>query len=309
MAIGHRVHYIVLENLQNLMKQILEVFCTVIVIFLITFCSPAPTDEVVEKTFTGITITPTIEQSEENTDKPSRKITTSTPEPTTTPKPIKISDIVFFDSAEENRIIPEDVLEEISYFAGGGPGGTYCDRPYATTTIEYDPPDSELMQETEMVTCGWASKQDLIGEIIYPDGKTVINTLIADAEGVGILSFTPFLSDPEGIYEFKISGNGIILKSNAYFRKPIVPRMYILPDNQLLLNNFSPGERVRLFMYACIERSRYDITCDFEAWGEYIIPNDGNLLINITDNTKYYRVVTSSGIEIDTNPLIKYQSQ
>src|SRR6266498_818399 len=230
-------------------------------------------------------------------------------EPTATPYALNsIRDKIIpqenFSADHANTVPPDEILNEIGYFGRGGGGPSwYCMEEgklvsYSEPTILLDPVDTELMLESVFVTCGWSRFGGLIGTITYPDGRIETHKLRSNLLGTGILSFTPTLSDPEGIYQFEISDKRTSLESNAYFRFPSVPRLYELNDTQLLFYNFLPGESVRLFSYAPNDPenpSRWD----FVSWQEYMMGQNGSLLVNAPVENYYFVAVDSSGLELN----------
>lgn len=209
-----------------------------------------------------------------------------------------------------NTILPEDILEEVSWFPGGGPGGgssQICNTDIKIPFIKHDPQDTELMNQTWMWTCGWQKDQSLNASVTFPNGTVQNQVIYADENGMAKISVAPSYSDPEGIYEFEISDGFTVLKSNAYFRKPIVPRLHLLPGNILRFDNFPANETIRLFLYECTGIREYDEIClvwSFIGWQNYLISDDGSLEIS-TMNSKdiYYVAVMTSGVEVELSEM------
>lgn len=203
-----------------------------------------------------------------------------------------------------NKIPPEDILRELSWSPGAGPGGSgssRCTDADKIPTIRYDPYDVELMDSSGMTTCGWQGEQELQASIISPDGKVQHEVIYADEDGMAEVSIAPDNSDPEGVYEFTISDGDTVLKSNAYFRKPVVPRIHSFPDNTLRFYNFPASEPIRLFLYKCTHQIE-DSWCtkwEFIGWQKYQISANGDLEVKVTETKDvYYIAVTTLGIEI-----------
>jgi hypothetical protein len=209
-----------------------------------------------------------------------------------------------FSQDRINTMMPEEILREVGYYASGG--GRNCENTFTFPTIQSDPIDSELMKENSLITCGWKVGQELSGVVTYPTGEEIYQSIIVDEFGGGYLNFRPLISDPEGVYEFKVIGNGVVLDSNAYYRKPIVPGLYELNNSQLLFNNFQPNEIVRLFMFSCNDKQRTDAFCFhwiFAGWQEYKMDELGNLIVNGPVNENYFVVISSYGFEIPAYSL------
>ncbi|MFN8412816.1 MAG: hypothetical protein U0Z26_10545 [Anaerolineales bacterium] len=188
-----------------------------------------------------------------------------------------------------DAILPEDVQIEISYAPHGGPDDTsYCidenSNPviYSEPTIVSNPIDSELMIRSEMIICGWQDRENLKGEIRYPDDRKKTYELTAGDDGSVVLAFAPNLDDPEGVYTYSISNGDTTLQSNAYFYVPRVPRLYYLNENQILFHNFPSHEPVQLIIFSNYSGG------DQEADGgmNFVIGNTGELVVTIPDVPK-----------------------
>lgn len=208
-----------------------------------------------------------------------------------------------------NTILPEDILEEVSWFPGGGPGGgssQICNEENTVPFIKYDPSDTELMDQAWMWTCGWQNRQSLKVTVTFPNGIVQEQVIYADENGIAKITVKPNNTDPVGIYEFEVSDGSTILKTNAYFRQPIVPRLHLLAGNILRFDNFPENELVRLFLYECTTEIE-DGDCrvwKFIGWQEYKITADGTLEVQVKDIGKiYYVAVMASDIEVQLSEL------
>ena len=186
-----------------------------------------------------------------------------------------------FNLSSANDVLPSDILEEVSFFGGGG--GSYCYglEPYLEPTITYDPTDEELMSRSSFVTCGWKKDETLRGAIQFPNGKIVISKVqTGEDQGsfYGVLELEPNVNDPIGLYNFTIEGETGILKSNAYIRAPDGPRLVQIEDSRIFLTGFLPHEIVRLVYYE--RNDKGDGT--FAGWQEYQVDRMGQLEIMVS---------------------------
>lgn len=215
--------------------------------------------------------------------------------------------VVNFDRSSMNSVAPADILDilaEINIFGANG-GPDIDDTPvslcangrYTQPVIVRDPLDRTQARESWMITCGWAPKQKLTGQIISPDGSIYQETITADRDGEGTLYFQPADSNPRGMYTFEIFSRDVLLRSNAYFWKPRNPRVFVRSGNQLIVEHFYPNETLRLFAYTCRGSASEPMPCKLHGWANYRIPEAGTMVIQIQDVSKFYRVVDSYGYE------------
>jgi hypothetical protein len=193
-----------------------------------------------------------------------------------------------FDFSTANQIPPEGILEEISFYGGGG--GVFCAGDEQFPKISYEPMDGELMTLSTMIACGWQAGEVLIGAIQYPDGRIVTQTIPTDIKNPGsenkyyaFLGFKPAINDPVGLYYFTLEGKDGKVEADAYFSKPTGPHIFRSDNNHLFLYGFAPNETVKLIHYG--ENRR------FAGWQEYRVDLDGNLSIEIS---------------VGTNPFLTY---
>lgn len=182
--------------------------------------------------------------------------------------------VVGFTLNYANLIPPEDVLQEIDFYGGGGGGLSCIMGTYSQPTIILDPSDGELMTESTMITCGWQKQETLTGKIQYPDGRIISTAIPGD-----YLSFAPTLDAPPGLYIFRIIGKNETVESNAYFYKPNGPRLYEINPNRLMLYGFSPKENVRLLFYTFSSNK----TLELKGWQHYTTNNEGRLIVDAVD--------------------------
>ena len=207
--------------------------------------------------------------------------------------------VEYFPGKDANKVAPTDILKEISYFGAFAQVGLCSNsNNYPQPEIDTATSTGELMSKSCFVSCGWKFGQILTVSIDYPNGKTFSETFRARSSGM-IVCFTPLLSDPAGSYEISISGQGVKLQHTILFALPSEPRAYLISDNRYLLYKFTPGESVRMLMYQCNGSTEYpDYPCIFRLWNEYVISDYGNLIVEFTETNRYYKIITSSGLEV-----------
>jgi hypothetical protein len=168
---------------------------------------------------------------------------------TNTPTPTEVITDNFSPDAA-NDVPPDDVLEEVSFYAGGG--GPECAGNYPQPTISSDPSDQEQMILVRFITCGWKNGQSLKGTVTAPDGRVMRGSLTIFQGGNAYgaeLTFRAKLSDPAGLYTFRLTSKEANLETNAYFRQPRGPHLYKLDNEHILLSGFKPRENINLLYY------------------------------------------------------------
>ena len=161
-----------------------------------------------------------------------------------------------FGASDTNSVAPSDVINEVSYFYGGGPGGSlYCDTPHSRPTLVAALTNGELMQSEAVEICGLTEDQTLTVVTIYPNGISDTRKVqaILDQNVLGLYQYTLVfklnLNDLPGTYVYMIQGNNFTLKTQAYFSLPKGPHIYAIDENHLLLYGFAPAESVRLVQF------------------------------------------------------------
>lgn len=186
-----------------------------------------------------------------------------------------------FDISTANQIAPDGILQELSFFGGGG--GFSC-KPEKSPYVLMEPEDGELMTLSTMISCGWQDNEVLTATILYPDGRSKAFDLQAENDGLGIyyneFGIKTDIGDPPGIYTLTLTGKNGVVESEVYFREPNGPRI-VRPDHEhIYLYKFAPDEHVRLFYY--------DEDGQLDGWAEYRMSNRGELLIGISVQTSPY---------------------
>jgi hypothetical protein len=98
--------------------------------------------------------------------------------------------ILEFDLSSSNQVLPEDVLEEVAYYIGGG-DGTECrsdmgDQHYTL----YTPDQAEWLSDVRIVSCGWQPDETISVTVIY-DGSVYATGIVEQHDGDLALYFLP----------------------------------------------------------------------------------------------------------------------
>ncbi len=212
----------------------------------------------------------------------------ATAPPTRTP----IKKFMEFKKANLNKIPPKDILQQVSFFGGGG--GIIC-TPGSTPNkpeIASAPNDEVLMNQSTLIACEWKKGEVLKGTIIYPNGFVVtkrVDLLINEGLYYGVLNFAPGLNDPVGNYTFILEGKSGMVKDIVNFKKPVGPHLFVVDLKTIMFYGFSAQEKVRLVDYA-------PGTGDFIGWQEYTMDGAGQLLlVSTTPFEGYFWAVGKSG--------------
>lgn len=264
------------------MKQIIAILITVFGTFLLSFCSPTPTDEVDVMPAEKIYITPTNEQFAENTAKSTIKVTQSPTMPTKNPE------FVVFDLANANTILPEGVLEEIIYYGAGGGSGLeglhYCQNesePTITLGLSQitDVELSMLGLSSLYIICGWQENEQVKVTVIGPDGKRQIENerSYPDTWGgnepnsgfyvealPGIFDFVP------GEYQIHVEGRSGNVFTNLKVVASKIEQVNYESDGKIALSGFEPNDFVSIIYYP---RDRLPV------WQSFQISESGKLLV------------------------------
>jgi len=256
------------------MQQIIAILTIVLGALLLSFCSPAPTDEVGVNPSAVIIITPTNKQIAENTAKPARK--------TTTP------DSVMANLANASTILPEGVLEEIRFYGGGGGGEEpgafhYCQNektPKLTLGVSEmtDVELSLLYDSSIFVTCGWHANEQVTITVTAQDGSRHVENVTAYPESWDpdkpVFGYIVAVS-PEtfgfavGNYKIRFEGeSGTINASLDVF--PTESERADYDNGGIFLSNFSPNDLAYIVYYP---RGQHPISQSYQ------IGQSGTLLI------------------------------
>jgi hypothetical protein len=264
------------------MKQIIAILITVFGTFLLSSCSPTPTDEVDGMPAEKIHITPTNEQFTENTAQSTIKVTQSPTIPT------KNSEFVVFDLVNANTILPEGVLEEIMYYgAGGGRGPVglhYCQNesePTITLGLSQitDMELSTLGLEPLYIICGWQENEQVKITVIGSDGKRQIeneksfpdfwvgnepNSGFYVEVLSGIFDFVP------GEYQIHVEGQSGNVFTNLKVVDSKSKQVNYETEGKIALSGFEPNDLVSIIYYP---KGKPPV------WQSFQIGESGNLLV------------------------------
>ena len=96
----------------------------------------------------------------------SSKLAYATSTPTPTPSPTATPG---FNLSTANRVAPDDILMEIGYYGGGGPGYICPDDSYPKPEITYKYMANELVASSMLIACGWQGYESAFAYVFYPD--------------------------------------------------------------------------------------------------------------------------------------------
>lgn len=214
-----------------------------------------------------------------------------------------------FSLQDANKILPEDVLQEVSFGGqGGGSDKKMCGDPsktYLEPTLEFAPVKVEWLDHPGGIAiCGWGANELVSLTITYPDGSISKETLESfDSEGITATFYDapiPSVNDQIGTYYYLFEGESGEINHNINVYIPAEPRLYYLYTDKtiygLYLYGFSPNERVRLLVYA--SPSDKLLSKSLTAWSEYNVDSDGQLIIKIANELSgnYLAVGDLSGV-------------
>jgi hypothetical protein len=266
------------HHMENIMAQKYQNFALFLITWLLVSCAAA-TSTSSNQTLVPTEIRPTVALPGSQ-DSDGAEISPTPTENVEVATPSKQPGAVF-DISTANQLAPDGILEELSFYGGGG--GYSC-KPDKIPYILIEPSDGELMTLSTMVSCGWQDNEVLQVSILYPDGKSRIFDLNAENDGLGNyyvqFGLKTAIGDPPGRYTVILKGKNGSVESDVHFRTPDGPRI-VRPDHEhIYLYGFAPDERVRLFYYAKDGQ--------LAGWTEYRMNPGGELLIEITVDTSPY---------------------
>lgn len=208
--------------------------------------------------------------------------------------------IEVFDLENANPVPPDNILEEVSFYAAGGT--TTCpdenpDKPYfhtlAPSVIEI-----KWLDPIELFSCGW--KQDEIVEltIIFPDTTIKKELLTAswwqtnDGKDLYAIYYDVFLNlDTKlGEYRIRYEGESGIYEQIFNVYLPSTPHFYTIDDNDvkyIVLYGFSSGEIVHVINYDGAPEDKLK----FAGWNTYQVDQNGRLLIKSSNSAWVFFVI------------------
>lgn len=202
-----------------------------------------------------------------------------------------------FSIEAANPFAPQDIIPAVGYFGGAEPG--FCDQmsvDLQPRQVVACPSDSvEQMAFLALLTTGLANRERVNLTTVRPDGDQITETLVAGPGGTLRHTFIPDLADPTGEYQFSLDTSLGRLEKAVTVTIPRGAQMYLLPEaSRLLLVNFDPGEKVRLFLYVL----KPDIGLVLRAWEQLQVDDQGSLSMDFTDvgQPYFYAVGETSGL-------------
>lgn len=225
--------------------------------------------------------------------------------PTVTPMPIHT-----FSLSQKNQGVPEAILDEITFYSGGGEGDPlgYCDNNSRQVRMgETELHNSFFLHNLIFIhTCGWQNNETVGITIRYPDGRIIQQeqTYINESENVVPMTTiftTSVLEDPPGQYQFIFSGESGAVEYSFVMQKPEGPHLYGNVygngNHTLMLYNFEPNETVGVFAYTLtdIVREGFPIL-KLYAWQTFQVDQNGNLLIETQLNENIWHIAVVGDI-------------
>lgn len=210
------------------------------------------------------------------------------------------SAVVTFSIVSSHKTTPDDVLREVTWFAGGVGGGSICaSKVYTRPTIvsvyplglASTPAHMELNDGGIWIsTCGWGPNESVVTTVQVPDGSS--RSEKQSAPGSLVFQLETGLTDPSGPYTVTFEGKSGRVNYPIYVERPTGPRLYWQDARRMLLYNFSPNEHLRLFAY---QRKGNTSTFVLVAWQEFQVNSNGRLTIQVDPNNLYAIVGDASG--------------
>lgn len=219
-------------------------------------------------------------------------------EPTTTDEVVLDSPNLILSPSTINTSLPEDILNEVTYFGGGGGGSLSGDCSVIFDVYEptiSDPPDEDIsfMHLINVTLCGWQVNEEVSVQVLSPEGL-IVKKYIDYANETGGLNFD-YVTDLEsqvGVYTFIWQGISGRVISTVEVKKPQRPKIYWFWDvnkedtGRLILYGFKPYENIRVLAYAKITFETYgsfyddiDENAFLAGWQEFIADEYGQLEI------------------------------
>lgn len=226
-------------------------------------------------------IKPTSESNKESI------IPTKKPEPTSTNESsnpiatnVKQADAEF-NLSTINKLPPDYILNEISYYVGGG--WSVCSGELLEDlTIDAGQIDVELMELTFVHACGWKEKETVVITIYYPDGRIVSQKTQSEEDIINYYASAKLkfgIEDPAGVYKIVFDGDSSgTIDTTINVHKPTKARLFRVDETNLLLYGFQPLESVILYYYQ---------TQKFAGWQTYTVNQYGQLSIEVPAYTGY----------------------
>lgn len=245
----------------------------------------SPTVTETEPVVTTINLDDTVASPIATSDiaKPTNETTTIDP---TIQLTLPVQERVNFSVSSSNQTLPEDILQEVSFFLGGNGGEAICRQSNGVFPIE-DPDHEglvELGQKIHFAICGWQRENSTV-IVTLPDGQTELieATYYGDnASGISqiMFAFYPDINSPAGTYTFTFSGFEIYPQVTVEVAEPSGPRLiWDKPEDKIIIFGFNPNEPVRLLAYRSTENNMFVGT--LVGWQAYETDSNGQLIIQV----------------------------
>jgi hypothetical protein len=287
------------------------IFLPAILLFMILIASGCsnPPAATTESQAAGITPTGPAAASEPASQPSPEPTNTAEPAPTITPQPTVPSEVKFsLDNAQKE--LPENFMEQITYFGHAGGGGDWdvynpCEEfPRSVPAYKYEPKGNTCLYcDYDLTTCGWKPNEK-VRITVQLRGRGSFKTS-EQASEFGYLEYKLPASadDLPGDYTISISGQSGKLKT-TFFKDAPTETGSVLIGDQLVLFNFVPYEIIRLTIYQ-VNQTQLDIATrrvdeKFFGWQDFQVDSTGSLHVQIDlgpDTTVEYQVnAEQSGI-------------
>lgn len=205
-----------------------------------------------------------------------------------------------FNSSTASTIPPADILQEVSWYGGGGLGLSTCENPTRGVFRQYKLGQIEPGCVIDVYTCGWQNNEGLNVTVEYPNGykksfstSAGFPTNYTSKYPMVDIPYQLSASDPVGVYKIFVSGSSGEAEDDVSVVSPTSPSVYYY-GNQLELRDFKPKENVRFLVYT----NNKDGTMTLLRWLDLDVDEMGNKEVLITDSQiannfmeKYFFVV------------------
>lgn len=186
-----------------------------------------------------------------------------------------------FSVTTTHRTAPNDIIKELQFVAGGGGAESNSCLYYESPTVLVTP-EHKLgpWSVATTKTCGWQYREKVTVVLTKPDGTKVTELAQAsDDEWAVEFSYRIDLNEPFGRYELAFNGEHSTLESTFEVEQSSDPMITHDGGSRILLSNFTPHERLRLFAY-----SEGPTTASLVAWQLYQADRNGQLIVSFDSN-------------------------
>lgn len=188
-----------------------------------------------------------------------------------------------FDPSRVDTSLPNDIndiVEEALFYGQGGGGGEDPCQGISSPTIVSEWFDVEQLENAWVLSCGWDDNNSVSATLVGPDGSVLqTETLEPLSGGTLYWSFLPTAFDATGEYEMRFSNGAeslVFMFNVSEITKSGAILLY--GDNEIQVYNFSPREKIRLFIY-----SSSSDELRFEGWQGFTVNSDGKLLLKFAE--------------------------